>query len=109
MRAALLTIALVGGGCDQGLPSTDVVGPFTGAVHRFVVDDVTLPIGGAQQTAFGDDLDGDGIVDNQFGRALTLLDTAGDDLNAHALDIIAAGVLASSVEIRAHALDDDPR
>ena len=70
----------------------------------YVVDSISLPTDGNLQKAYGDDLDGDGIVDNGLGAILTLLATAGDDLNTHAHDMIASGVFIAHVEL----LADDP-
>ena len=105
MRLATLALVLVA--CD-GDATTDVTGPYTGATHRFVVDAVTLPRDATAALAVGADLDGDGTVENQLGAITGLLAVA-NDLSVDAASMIAAGGLASTVEITADDLTDDPR
>jgi len=95
----LALVALIGCGTSGNL---DVVGPFHGPIHRFVVDGFTLPNGATQ---LGDDLNGDGTVDNQLGSAIASL-AEQDTGVAFAPDMIAAGAIASSVEIETDDLDD---
>lgn len=90
-----------------GDPSTDVVGPFTGPTHRFVVDRFSLPITNSDAKAIGDDLTGDGRVDNELGGALAILATD-DNLTTHADDMIKSGAIASVIEIQADSLEHDP-
>lgn len=85
------------GGCSD--PSTDVVGPFTGEVQRFVVDTITIPRDTATSDAFAGDLDGDGTPENQLGIVTTVLATTGD-LTVDAPDMIRSGALMSTVEIQ---------
>ncbi|HEY5920193.1 MAG TPA: hypothetical protein VIV11_00925 [Kofleriaceae bacterium] len=85
----------------------DIVGPFTGSVHRFVVDRFSLPTTSTDARAIGDDLDGDGRVDNQLGTALASL-AGNDNLTLHADDMIKSGAIASVIEIQADNLDFDP-
>ena len=92
------------GGCSE--ESGDVVGPFTGEVRRFVVDEIRLPLTRAQSDAMAGDLDGDMVLDNQLGIVITGLELQ-HDVSPHAADMIRAGVLASSVEIQADDLGDD--
>ena len=95
-------IALLVAGCAAPQPSPpDVVGPFTGATRRFVIDAITLP---TDKTMFADDLNGDGKSDNQLGNIVGVL--AAQNLNPqNATDaVILSGVLASFVEITS----DDP-
>jgi hypothetical protein len=87
-------------------PSDGVVGPFTGPVHRYVVDRMTLPVTSDDAHALGDDLDGNGTVDNQLGVVFSALTSTGDG-TTHIADMIASGALASSVEIQADSLDSD--
>ena len=47
-------------------PDVDVVGPFTGEVHRFVVDEFRLPRSSTEVKAMGGDLDGDGSSENRL-------------------------------------------
>lgn len=75
---------------------TDIVGPFHGTPHRFIVDRFDLP---RDFTAFADDLDGDGHVENRLGALIAAI-PAGDITQASA-DMIASGALASFVEIAA--------
>lgn len=100
------TLALVLAACGDAA-STDVTGPYTGAHHRFVVDAVSLPRDVGAAMAIGADLDGDGTVENQLGAITGLLAVA-NDLSVDAASMIAAGGLASTVEITADDLTDDP-
>jgi hypothetical protein len=84
----------------------DVVGPFSGPVHRFSIDTMTLPITSDQAQQLGDDLDGDGNVNNQLGVVFSALSSTGD-ATTHIPDMIASGALASSIEIQANDLDHD--
>src|SRR5689334_7056477 len=104
MRFALLLVAV---GCSSPAPSTDVVGPFTGAHHPFVVDRITPPAAPQDAARFGDDLDGDGKVDNGIAVLIGSL-AAFNNASQHAADMIASGALASEVEIVADdlAVDD---
>ncbi|MDB4954806.1 MAG: hypothetical protein JWO36_2375 [Myxococcales bacterium] len=93
-------------GCTS-TDSNDVVGPYTGPVRRYVVDGFTLPHNGSDARATADDLDGDGVVDNRLGTTIGVLDENGYT-TTHAADMIAAGVVSSSVEIVADDLMTDP-
>ncbi|HET9987492.1 MAG TPA: hypothetical protein VFQ65_03210, partial [Kofleriaceae bacterium] len=86
--------------------SSDVVGPFTGPVHRYAVDAITIPRESGVAQAMADDLDGDGKVDNQLGAVTSVLAST-MDLSVNAPDMIAAGALASAIEIQADDLLDD--
>jgi hypothetical protein len=77
--------------CSYG--GDDVIGPFSGTVHRFVV---------------ADDLDGDDAPENKFGYATAVLAATGD-LSPHAPEMIASGALASVVEIQTADLDSSAR
>src|SRR5207253_946744 len=81
----------------------DVVGPFTGTSHLYVVDQFLPPMHISEARAMGDDLNGDGQVDNQLGMTMSTLATS-QDATTHGADMIASGALASSLEI----LADDP-
>lgn len=86
---------------------TDIKGPFTGPTTRFVVDSIDVPTTNSAARAYADDLDGNNTPDNQLGSLLSSL--AGDDnLTTHGKDMIAAGAIASSVEIVADNFSDDP-
>ena len=103
LRAAICLVLYAA--CDASA-NEDVVGPFTGATHRYVVDGIYLPVSNAKPREFGGDLDGDGDVDNQLGQLFSSL--AGQaDLSTHGHDMIVAGTIASSVEIVADDLLDD--
>ena len=99
----LLLVAMVG--CSS-TPSNDVVGPFTGEVRRFAIDAVTVPRDSTQSDGYADDLDGDGKPENQLGLATAVLASL-NDLSLDAPDMIAAGGLASSIEIQADDRTDD--
>jgi hypothetical protein len=81
----------------------DIVGPFTGATARFAVDTIQLPYDLASSRELGDDLKGDGTIDNQIGAVAEYL--ASQHAAATPADVIAAGVVASSIEIQADNLD----
>ncbi|MEO6777040.1 MAG: hypothetical protein ABI467_29175 [Kofleriaceae bacterium] len=83
-----------------------VVGPFTGATHRYVIDQYLLPTTITLAHDLGDDLDGNGTIDNKVGEAFAVLNSAGD-LTTYASSMSAAGVLPSAVLIQADALDND--
>jgi len=99
----LLLIAIAG--CSSS-PSSDVVGPFTGPIHRFAIDAITVPRDSAEADRYAADLDGDGKPENQLGLVTAVLAST-NDLSIHASDMIAAGALASSIEIQADDLGDD--
>jgi len=71
----------------------------TGDVHRFAIDTITLPTMNAQVDELGDDLDGDGTIDNQLGVVLLGL-TATGDATSHGADMLASGAIASSIELQ---------
>src|SRR6185436_13066089 len=101
MRLAFLLLAV---GCST--PVTDVVGPFTGDHHRFVIDRFVLPTSPEDAKQLGDDLDGDGRIDNGIAALMGSL-SAFDNASLHAADMIASGALASEVEIIADDLTGD--
>ena len=68
-------------------------------MRRYVVDQLELPQTGDEATSLGDDLDGDGTVDNQLGVIFSALVTT-HDASTHGADMIASGAIASSVEIQ---------
>ena len=101
---ALLALAACGGAGDG---TDDVTGPYSGTTRRYVVDAVTLPADTAAAMALGDDLDGDGAVDDQLG-VITALLAVGHDLSVDGGDMIVTGALASTVELVADDPADDP-
>ena len=98
-----LTLALAAG-CEE---SSDVVGPFTGEVHRFVVDDIRFARSSTEARAIGADLGGDGHPDNQLGLALVFLENQSQNLSPHGADMIRSGAIASTVEVQADDLGAD--
>ena len=104
MRVALL-LALVG--CAEPTPDGDVVGPYTGEVRRFAVQELVLPTNGTTARDLGESLDDDKYVDNQLGQAIGALSGLGNNATPNADDMIASGVLTSFVEIQADDLIDD--
>lgn len=100
-----LVIAAVLAACSQ---DSDVVGPYSGPTHRYVVDRITVPHDAEAAGALAADLDGDGMGDNKLGYATAVLAVT-SDLSPHASDMIASGALASTVEIRADDLLADDR
>lgn len=103
MRSLLLLPLLA---CTS--PPMDVQGPFTGTPHRFVVDRFDLPRKHVDVEATADDLDGDGDPDNAAGALFESL-AANANTPPHPEDLIAEGMLASSVMISANDLGNDDR
>jgi hypothetical protein len=101
MKRALIFVAA----CSSS-GSGDVVGPFTGPMQRYVVDQMTMPITSDDAHMLGDDLDGNGTIDNQLGVVFAALTSTGD-ATTHIPDMIASGALASSVVIQADSLETD--
>ncbi len=101
----LIPLALLG--CAAKDHARDVVGPFTGQVHRYAVDRIALPMTQNDTRVDGDDLDGDGVVDNALGGVSSAMGSFGY-LSLSGPAMIGDGVIASSVEILADDLDNDP-
>lgn len=99
----LLLLAACGSEPSDG----DITGPYTGPTHRFVVDAIDVPMNNTTAREYADDLDGNKTRDNQLGSVLSSLSGNGN-LTTHGPDMIAAGSIASSVEIVAHDLENDP-
>lgn len=106
-RTLLLVAALAACADSDSDRSKDVVGPFTGPTHRFVVDAIGLPKTTTEARSIGGDLDGNGTVDNQLGAVVANLHSNGN-LTPHGKDMIAAGTVRMTVEITADELVDDP-
>jgi hypothetical protein len=102
LRTLSLVVAL--GACVN--QPNDVVGPFTGSTHRYVVDSIVLPSSQETVRHFAADLDGNGIPDNQLGTTLRTM-ASYSNLTPRGHDMIVAGAISSSVEIVADRLDDD--
>lgn len=94
-------------GCSSPDSGGDIVGPFTGELHRYYVDAIEIPRDGSEALAFAADLDGDGKNDNQLGNVTAVLSTT-SDLTADSDDMIKSGAIASIVEVQADDLVDDP-
>jgi hypothetical protein len=105
MRTFVCGVLLAAVGCSSDTGG-DVKGPFTGDVHRYKVDKLTLPSTTALQNEFAGDLDGDESGDNQLGLIVAAI-TQTNDTNKHVPDIIASGALASALELQANDLVDD--
>ena len=75
MKRLLLILAACGSN-----PPQDITGPFTGPTTRYTIDGFT-PVG--DPVGLGDDLDGNGTVDNAIGYVLRDL-TAEMDVTTHA-------------------------
>lgn len=101
--ASLLLIAA----CASEPGTEDITGPFTGTTHRFAVDAIELPTTNTGAREFGDDLNGDGSPDNQLGMVVSTLRSM-ELMTAHGSDMIASGAIASSFEIVADDLMNDP-
>ncbi|HEX5063123.1 MAG TPA: hypothetical protein VFV99_27295 [Kofleriaceae bacterium] len=102
MRVWLLVAALAA--CSS--ESSDVIGPFSGANRKFIVDRIEVPVESTDVTAYADDLDGDGADDNQFGNVTSVLATT-NDLSTHMTDMIASGAITSIFMIYADNFTDD--
>lgn len=102
MKPALAACAILVAACASS-PDGDVTGPFTGETHRYVIDSFSFPHNNGEARAVAADLDGDKLDDNQLGQVLSTLRYY-NDITDHGADMIAAGIIASSVEIVA----DDP-
>jgi hypothetical protein len=85
---------------------SDVRGPFTGEVRRFVVDRIAVPSTSDETAMFAGDLDGNGTPENKLGLATATLAST-NDLTRDAQDMIASGALASVLELQADDLGDD--
>ncbi|HEX5058481.1 MAG TPA: hypothetical protein VFV99_03930 [Kofleriaceae bacterium] len=72
---------------------------YTGETRRFVVDQIAVPLTTNEARATGADLDGDRTIDNQLGMVTATLASVADDVTKHGNDMIASGVIASSVEL----------
>ena len=107
MWSMLSAVALAACFHDDGTNPNDVTGPYSGPITRYVVDGITLPGTSTAAREMGDDLDGDMSRDNQLGMVFGTL-ASGKNLTTHAPEMIASGVLASSVEIQADSLANDP-
>lgn len=107
MRACLPCVGLAAVLVSCGVePTKEVVGPFTGETRRFVVSRVELPGSLGDATAMADDLDGDEMVDNRLGDMIGSLVTQGRAAK-HPDQMIAAGVIASFVEVTADHFERD--
>lgn len=95
MKRVLLVLAL--GACAADQPQQP---DYTGETRRFVVDSIAVPTTSNEAREYGADLDGDRNVENQLGSVCGLLETIGD-LATHPDDMVASGVIASTVEITA--------
>ena len=94
---------------DEADPGTDdIVGPFTGARTRYVVDGLIVPMNSIEARTYGSDLNGDRTVDNQLGQVIGVLIGSGT-ADEHAADRIAGGELQMVVEIQADDLTNDDR
>ena len=101
----LAWLPVLAAACTQ--PTRGITGPFTGEVQRYVIDRFDLPTNSNLAEQYGDDLDGNGRIDNELGQVIATL--AGEnDLNRNAGDMHASGVLVSSITIQADDLSDDP-
>ena len=105
-RPFLLLVAALAA-CGDSEEPKDVVGPFTGQTHRFVVDAIDLPDSTLEAGNLGGDLDGKGHPDNQLGVVVGSLKSQGN-VTAHGSDMLAAGTVRMTIEITADDLVDDP-
>ena len=105
MRSAWWWLVLAA--CGTHSTPEDVIGPYTGEVHRYYLDDVTVPRTSDEVTRFGDDLDGDMHVENELGATLAALSENGNDITTHARDILAASPTHTTLEIHADDLMND--
>ena len=109
MRLGVKFIAVAAlAACTAAGSDHDVVGPFTGPTTRFAIDHITLPSSHPAADKLGDDLNGDGCIDNEIGDVIGLL-VAGGNVTSHGDDMIGAGVIASSIELQATDLENATR
>ncbi len=113
IRFATLSLCLSAlGACffnnAQPDPDDDIVGPYTGARTRYVVDSLLLPITNTDARVYGSDLNGDGVTDNQLGQVISTL-IQQDISEQHIEDRIGGGEIDMVVEIQADRLDNDDR
>jgi hypothetical protein len=92
--------------CAADPADGDVTGPFTGPTRHYAVDRIDVPMTNTQARELGGDLNGDRVVDNQLGMIISTLITMGDGTK-HGADMIAAGAIASSVDVVADDLSND--
>ena len=105
--APLLPLALGLAGCATDPSDGDVTGPYTGQTHRYVVDRIDVPMNTTMAREAADDLDGNTTKDNQLAMVISTLSSQGD-ITTHGADMIASGAIASTVEIVANDLTNDP-
>ncbi len=98
----MAVVALVAGCTGSEATETE----YTGEARRFVVDGIDLPLNNGAARELGLDLNDDGTVDNQLGIVVGALSSIGN-ITSHGRDMMAAGVIASSVEILADDHQDD--
>ncbi len=104
--SVLIALALVG--CHESSQGAgDIVGPFTGTTYRYVVDQFTLPVNNDESRLDADALGGEDMPLNEFGLMTGLL-ASNNDLSSAGPALMASGVIASTVEILADDLDNDP-
>lgn len=88
-------------------PPSEVVGPYTGQTYRYAVDSIRVPMTQTEVRDLGGDLDANGQFDNQLGSTIAMQAGMGN-VTRYAGDMIAAGVILSSIEITADDLQNDP-
>ncbi|MFT3695057.1 MAG: hypothetical protein QM831_18105 [Kofleriaceae bacterium] len=97
-------MAVFASSCGGG----DVVGPYGGSVRRFVIDRFDLPTTDDAVTTTGDDLDGDGFVDNALGNMCVQLAANHDLVTADGVAAMrASGFLGTFATIQATDFSDD--
>lgn len=101
MKRAFLVLALGACAADQAQQPD-----YTGETRRFVVDSIAVPTSSTEAREYGADLNGDRSADNQLGAVCGLLQNIGD-LATHPDDMVASGVIASTVEITADDFTND--
>lgn len=104
--AALLLCSCTAACFDSNDAGGDIVGPYTGARTRYVVDSMRLPMNNNEARMHAADLNGDKVPDNQLGMVMGTLFTT-DTADRYTADRIAAGEIAMSIEIQADNLDND--
>lgn len=105
--SSLLPVLALVAGCS-GNVDNDVVGPFTGSVHRYAISAYQLPRSHQQARDTADDLNGDGHVDNQLGMLFANVNTEADIASDEAITAMRnRGLLPSVIEIQAESLEDD--
>ncbi len=76
----------------------------TGTHHHYIVNTEQIPATATEATQDGLDLNGDGTVDNQFGRAMAAFAAQGFDVQGATTKAIQTGAILQLVDVQADSL-----